>query len=63
MKEEERKRLESEQLTRDAEARAEKAIRDFYDLDATFRAYRASWPVKVAHQLSRIAGFGQTREP
>jgi len=63
MKEEERKRLASEQLTRDAEARAEKAIRDFYSLNAAFSAYRASWPVKVAHKLSRIAGFGQRRKP
>ncbi len=44
VKEEERKRLAAEQLARDAEARAEKAIRDFYKLDAPFTRLSAETP-------------------
>jgi hypothetical protein len=57
MSEEQRKRRTLEQQLSLAEARAEKAVRDFYALDDAFRRYRQPWPVKAFRKLSRFTGF------
>jgi hypothetical protein len=54
MAEEGRKRHTLEQQIAVAEAKAEKAVKDFYSLDAEFRNYRRPWAVKAAHKLSKM---------
>jgi MoaA/NifB/PqqE/SkfB family radical SAM enzyme len=54
MAEEWRKRSVLERQVALAEAKADKAVRDFYELDAHFRRCRRPWPLKVVHKLSEI---------
>lgn len=56
MAEEQRKRLEIQKHTDHLEAKAQKAVNDFYALDAEFRDYRTPWLVRAAHKASKILG-------
>ena len=68
--EEDRKRIEREVHTRSlealleagqkhidqVEAKAEKAVLDYRNLEAEFRRYRASWLVRAGHKASEVLG-------